>query len=396
MAALAAHVPDLSLVHLDRVPVLCFGATDSVQVGPGWQAQVRALVRPEVQDQGVPFSGGVVGFLGYEAGRFCERMPDPRPGASLGDGMFRRYPGALQRVDGQWLLAGDPDWVAAAQEVIHQALQSPIPPPRRPELLHAPADSEYLAGVQDILECIAAGEHYQVNLARRLELAATDTPQSLLLALLQDHPMAPHGAFLQGPKGTLISDSPELFWRLQAGQVHARPIKGTAPLGQAAALEQDPKERAELTMIVDLMRNDLGRVCVPGSIQVSPRRILELPTLLHAEQQVHGRLAPGMDALDLMDASFPPASITGAPKVQAMATIAELEPVPRGAYTGAIGAFLDGGDAEFSVAIRVLQCLRHTTLLHVGCGIVSDSVPASEVRETWLKARSWLGEGAGR
>ena len=217
----------------------------------------------------------------------------------------------------------------------------------------------------------------------------------LLAALLAAHPLAPHGAFLQVPGGALISDSPELFWRLESGRVHTRPIKGTAPLGCEAALESDPKERAELTMIVDLMRNDLGRVCTPGSVQVSPRRIFALPTLLHAEQQVEGRLAPGRDALDLMDASFPPASITGAPKVQAMATIHALESTPRGAYTGAIGAFLDGGDAEFSVAIRVLQALDHTTLLHVGCGIVADSDPASEVRETWLKARSWLGERPG-
>jgi anthranilate/para-aminobenzoate synthase component I len=156
-----------------------------------------------------------------------------------------------------------------------------------------------------------------------------------------------------------------------------------------AELEADPKERAELTMIVDLVRNDLGRVCAPGSVRAGPRQLSALPTLSHAAQSVFGQLQPGLDPFDLLSASFPPGSVTGAPKVAAMATIHALEEAPRGAYCGAWGFITDHGDAELAVSIRVAQVLGDEARVHVGCGVVADSDPDRELDETTLKAQAW-------
>lgn len=377
---------DVALLRLKGRPVLTWDAVEEVEVGPGWQGQLRALLRDQAPPAGLPFAGGVIGHLSYEAGRYCERMPLGKGRSVSGDGLFRRYPGALIQTPTGWVAAGQSDWVHRAISRI-DALPA-LAPPGLPcaHLSIAPPDADFAAGVQEILARIAVGECYQVNLARALVFESPLSAAALFARL----PFAAHGAFLRLQDSVLMSESPELFWSLSQGQVLTRPIKGTAPLGHAAELLADPKEKAELTMIVDLMRNDLGRVCEPGSVQAQARRVLELPTLLHAEQAVTGTLRAGVDAVDLMDASFPPGSVTGAPKVQAMALIHQLEPVPRGAYTGAIGAFVDGGDAEFSVAIRVAQWRAQRLTVHLGCGIVADSDPARETQETWLKAQAWM------
>jgi len=175
------------------------------------------------------------------------------------------------------------------------------------------------------------------------------------------------------------------------------PIKGTTTRGITGArelLENSEKERAELTMITDLVRNDLGRVARPGSVHTSARRIRTCGDLLHAEQEISARLSPGKDALDLLEASFPPGSVTGAPKVRAMEIIHELEDGPRGAYTGSIGSFFDDGSAHLNVAIRTATVCGGVGRFHVGAGIVADSDPDREWEETLSKGRAlcrWMG-----
>ena len=378
---------DIALLMIQGQPVLTWGAVVEVPVTSDWQRQVRDIVGAQRPPKGLAFAGGVIGHLAYEAGRFSERMPSGRGPSISGDGLFRRYPGALLFTPQGWVAAGDASWVHQAKRRVEDL---PALAPSRAvyaRLSKVPPDLDFARGVEEILARIAVGECYQVNLSRALVFESDEQPATLFARL----PLAPHGAFLRLRDSVLMSDSPELFWRLHEGQVQTRPIKGTAPIGAQAQLLADPKEQAELTMIVDLMRNDLGRVCLPGTVQTHARRVLALPTLLHAEQQITGTLSPTLDAVDLMDATFPPGSVTGAPKVQAMSLIHRLEPVARGAYTGAIGAFVDGGDAEFSVAIRVAQWRAHRLTVHVGCGVVADSDPQRETQESWLKAQSWMG-----
>lgn len=385
LAAGLRDAPDLAVLRLDQDWLICWGAQGFVRPGPGWVERARALVQTTSADPSVPFAGGLVGWLGYGAGAHVERMPAPWPNAGP-ELCLRRYPGALWGGPGRWRLAGSPEWVRAARARLERLGPVAPPPPAVGCLLPEPDPAAFERAVQVALDRIAAGDLYQTNLCRRLQVTGVDHPVDVWRRL----PGAAWQALLMDGARAVVSDSPELFLSVQGGVVRSRPIKGTRPLGQEAALLEDPKERAELTMIVDLVRNDLSRVCVPGSVRAGPRHVQSLATLAHAHQQVRGQLSPGRDALDAVAASFPPGSVTGAPKVQAMALIRELEQVPRGVYTGAIGAFADGGDAWLSVAIRVAQIQGDRADLHVGCGIVADSQPARELEESRLKAQSLL------
>jgi anthranilate/para-aminobenzoate synthase component I len=375
------------LVWLDdpgRKDIVVWGARGRVEAGPGFLERARSQLRPARPPAGVPFAGGLVGYIGYEAGRYVERMPAPRP-SPLPELCLRRYDGALVRDDTGWFAAGDLGFLERARAVMAAAVE---PPPSSPPLAVERGDDPavFLDGVAEALRAIRRGDYYQVNLSRRLEFQGVDDVMSLYRRLRRR--TAEYGALVQLPGGGLVSNSPELFVRVEQGQVTSRPIKGTRPLGQRDQLLKSPKERAELTMIVDLVRNDLGRVCEPGSVTAGARVVTSLPTLLHAEQTVRGRLAGGRDALDLVAASFPPGSVTGAPKVMAMQAIAALEPVARGPYTGCVGYFADGGDAQLSVAIRTASVLGSRAWAHVGCGIVADSDPVEEFHESEVKAQA--------
>ena len=384
MASLWSQHPDV--VWLDDAAhhdIVVWGATDSVAAGEGFIEGARRLLKPERPPSGVPFAGGLVGYIGYEAGRWVERMPQPVGPRPLPDLVLRRYEGALVRDAEGWVAAGAPDFVQQACRVVERAkaLETVV---RGQGVERAPEGARFLESVGRALEAIRGGDYYQVNLARRLEVRGVGDAFAAYRRLRRRY--AQYGALLRLGDAALLSNSPELFLQVQDGSVRSVPIKGTRPLGEEDALLADPKERAELTMIVDLVRNDLGRVCQPGSVRVSPRRVQEHPTLLHAEQAVHGVLRGGMDALDALGASFPPGSVTGAPKVMAMEAIRALEPVPRGAYTGCVGYFADGGDAQLSVAIRTASVVGDTAWVHVGCGIVADSDPQRELQESEIKA----------
>ncbi|NOY25297.1 MAG: anthranilate synthase component I family protein [Oligoflexia bacterium] len=250
-----------------------------------------------------------------------------------------------------------------------------------------------------------AGAHrgfYQVNLAWPLDLPAVDDPIGAWLALRKANP-AREGALLRHPDAWVLSNSPERYLHLertgQGLQLSSAPIKGTVPRdGGKAALEllrSSPKERAELTMIVDLVRNDLGRIAAPGTVRAEARTLRACGDLWHAEQVVRATARPGLDAWDVVAASFPPGSVTGAPKVAAMKVIAELEGRPRGLYTGAIVALGDNGEGWLSVVIRTATISGGRAQVFVGAGIVADSKPEAEWRETLAKARA-LAKAVGR
>ncbi|MEX0607274.1 MAG: aminodeoxychorismate synthase component I, partial [Halofilum sp. (in: g-proteobacteria)] len=243
------------------------------------------------------------------------------------------------------------------------------------------------------------GDCYQVNLAQRFEVAASGDPWVAFRRLRTINP-APFAAYLNGPDAQVLSVSPERFlWADAEGHVETRPIKGTRPRNAdaaadaalAQALATSPKDRAENVMIVDLLRNDLGKVCATGSVRV-PRLcdIESFPTVHHLVSTVIGRLAPEHHALDLLRACFPGGSITGAPKIRAMEIIEELEPQRRGVYCGSIGYVGFDGAMDTNIAIRTLVYSEGRARFWAGGGIVIDSEAESEYQETFDKAAAML------
>jgi para-aminobenzoate synthetase component 1 len=255
----------------------------------------------------------------------------------------------------------------------------------------------YLAAVARAVEYIHAGDVFQVNYAHEFRAGYRGDPLALYLALRAHNP-APYGAYLDTGRGSaILSTSPELFLSVRDRTVVTRPIKGTRPRGedesgdarQADELRFSEKDAAELAMIVDLERNDLGRVCRPGSIEVSEAGAIEAyASVWHRVAEVRGELEEGADRVDLLAATFPGGSITGAPKIRAMEIIDELEAGRRGPYTGSIGILTDHGAMELNIAIRTPVVARGEVRLWVGGGIVADSAPGAEYRETLDKGRA--------
>jgi para-aminobenzoate synthetase component I len=330
-----------------------------------------------------------IGYFSYDLGRRFERLrgaglpPSPWPDFEV------RFYDALW-VNGE-IWARDE---GAAKRLRARLEHVPPPPaPLRLGLLEALEPTErHLAGVQRVLEYLRAGDVYQVNLARRLGTKFSPEQSWSLFARLQQDAPAPHAIWFPGGDGScVIGNSPERFLRIQDGLVETRPIKGTRPReGNAAELAQHPKDLAEHIMIVDLERNDLGRVCVTGSVEVVGfARTVSLPTVHHLVTTVRGRLRPEIGLAALLRATFPGGSITGAPKIRAMEIIDELEPARRGPYCGATGWLGGAGDLDLAVAIRTALVYDERMTLWVGGGIVADSVPEAELAETEVKARAF-------
>ena len=256
---------------------------------------------------------------------------------------------------------------------------------------------KYLSAARRAIGYIAAGDVFQVNFAQAFEVATTRRPREIWMELQRRTP-ATYGAFIDAGDFAIVSNSPELFFRIEPlgdgrRRITTRPIKGTRPRGPGMrdALERSEKDRAELAMIVDLERNDLGRICEIGSVRVvEPRAIEEHPTVYHGVATIEGLLRPDVTLADVFRSMFPCGSITGCPKIRAMQIIDELEPEPRGPYCGAIGYVDADGSAEFSVAIRTMTIRAGVARVSVGGGIVADSDPADEHRETIVKARAML------
>jgi para-aminobenzoate synthetase component I len=247
------------------------------------------------------------------------------------------------------------------------------------------SEAEYAAAVLAVREAIARGDVYQVNLVQHLSAPFRGDPRRLAAALARFRPLAPS---LAGDGWAIASASPELFLARRARRVWTMPIKGTRPLGEHVEGEKDA---AEHTMIVDLERNDLSRVCEPGSVrwpELMAER--ELAGVTHLVSRVEGTLRAGVGLAELLRATFPGGSVTGAPKLAALAEIARLEPVGRGASMGALGTVRGNGDLELALTIRTFAIAGGRIHLWVGGGIVWDSVPAEEIAESWTKARPLL------
>jgi para-aminobenzoate synthetase component 1 len=257
--------------------------------------------------------------------------------------------------------------------------------------------------VRRAIDYIRAGDVFQVNLSQRLSAAWEGDPFALYARLRRTSP-APFMALARLGGADVISASPERFLRRRGDRVETRPIKGTRPRGagpaedrrEALALRSSAKDRAENVMIVDLSRNDLGRVAAYGTVEVTELCALEShPGVHHLVSGVAARLRPAVAVADIVRATFPPGSVTGAPKIRALEIIEELEPVRRGPYCGAIGCFAPGGDLDLSVAIRTFVAARGRLHLQVGGAVVADSDPALEWLETMHKAARLLAAAGG-
>jgi aminodeoxychorismate synthase component I len=262
------------------------------------------------------------------------------------------------------------------------------------ELLSSCGEIEFCRRVERAQDYIRQGEIYQVNLAHRFQADWRGNPYTLFESLMQRSP-APGSAFLDFGDQKILCSSPELFLKIQGRHIVTRPIKGTRPRdrdpirdGQMAyELISDPKELAELIMITDLERNDIGQICEYGSVHVTDLVKMEkYPQVYHLVSTVEGDLRPEVDAVEAVRACFPGGSITGAPKKRAMEIIQELEGLDRGIYTGAIGYFAFNGDVSLSMAIRTMLVEDEKVHFHVGSGITIDSIPEREYQETLHKA----------
>ena len=366
----------------------------------GWGDFVRRSIRAPQGNIG-SFSGGVIGWLGYEAGQSVETMPPPQSERATHDVCLWRVDGAIEGCNrsGEVIVRGDATFKEEAQRLLDHAakvrirLSSSGPSqPWRPDN-HDARSNTYINGVKSILEHVQAGDVYQVNLAWEQTAIPMQDAIQAWLRIRSENP-ATRGCYLRQAGVEIISNSPELFLSVDPTdrRIQSTPIKGTAPIAGGLpareSLELSPKERAELTMIVDLVRNDLGRVAVPGSVQAQERQLRRCGDLWHAEQMVEAMLSEGNDAVSAVEAAFPPGSVTGAPKVRAMEVIHRLEPAPRGVYTGCIGWFSDDGGAHLNVAIRTATVVDGHARFHVGAGIVAESQPNNEWAETLAKARA--------
>ena len=248
------------------------------------------------------------------------------------------------------------------------------------------SEDEYAAAVDAVRDAIAEGDVYQVNLVQHLSAPFDGDPAGLARALAPLRPLEP--APLAGPGWTIVSASPELLLSRRGNVVRTSPIKGTRPAGVSV---DSPKDAAEHVMIVDLERNDLSRVCVPGSVrwpELLEER--ELAGVTHLVATVEGELRDGVPLAELLDAVLPGGSVTGCPKIAALDLIAGLEPVGRGASMGALGRVYPNGDLDLALTIRTFAVAEGTVHLWVGGGIVWDSDPRAEVEESWVKARPLL------
>jgi para-aminobenzoate synthetase component I len=250
-------------------------------------------------------------------------------------------------------------------------------------------EAEYRSAVEAVQASIAEGDVYQVNLVQHLSAPFAGDPHRLAARLALLRPL--HGRPLSGKGWTIVSASPELFLARRGNRVWTKPIKGTRPLEARDELSDSEKDAAEHVMIVDLERNDLSRVCKPGSIRW-PELLVEqrLAGVSHLVSTVEGRLRPDAGLAELLAATFPGGSVTGAPKISAVDHIAALEPVGRGASMGALGTLRPNGDLDLALTIRTFAVVEDRVHLWVGGGIVWDSDPAEEIEESWVKARPLL------
>lgn len=359
-----------------------------------------------------PFQGGAAGYLGYELARFLENIPvtgaDDMQLPDMAIGFYDQviaFDGLVRRA---WLVARDtgaPDAAARydrMREGIRAARACELPPPPQDFDIGAWSANfsraDYERTVAHIVAYILDGDIFQANIAQRFAVALGGAFDRFgFYRRLRDVNPAPYAAYLEMGEFAIASSSPERFLKLADGKVEARPIKGTRPRGKtreqdralARALLASEKDRAENVMIVDLLRNDLSRVCADASIEVPSLCELEsFASVHHLVSAITGVLRAGLGAVDALRTAFPGGSITGAPKIRAMQIIAELEPHVRGPYCGSIGYIGFDGAMDMNIAIRTIALNARQAVFHAGGGIVADSEPAAEYAESLDKARA--------
>jgi len=371
----------------------------------------------------VPFTGGAVGYLSYDLCHFIERLPaTATDDLELPECYFGFYDLILAFDNLQnktyVVSTGFPELneserTARAEkrlgEMKGKITTAPDPTTSAPPMATSSlieqvalkggfTHQEYVAAVEKARQYIIAGDIFEVNLSQRFETELSITPYELYRRLRQINP-APFACYLNFDEVTVVSASPERFLRTRGDWVETRPIKGTRPRGKtpeedatlASQLKNSTKDRAENIMIVDLERNDLGRVCRYGTVNVTELAILEVfPTIFHLTSTVEGRLREGKNCIDLLKATFPGGSITGAPKVRAMEIIDELEPTRRSVYTGGIGYLSFNDDIDLNIAIRTFLIKGNKAYFQVGGAVVYDSDPEAEYQETLDKARALI------
>ena len=367
------------------------------------RAALRLAPRPLPGMPGVPLPGGLVGVSAYDLVRFFERLPArARPDLPVPDACYLAPKSFLvfdHVTRGMALLhAGPESERKLLRAEIIRALRGPLPPRRRRIRIAPPVPSltrdEFLAGVARTKEYIAAGDVYQLVLSVRFMGEGSLDPFETYraLRLLNPSPYLYYGDF---GDFTVVGSSPEALVKLNAGRAQLRPIAGTRPraedpeedLARERELLADAKEGAEHVMLVDLARNDLGRVARAGSVHVDPYRVIERYShVMHIVSGVAGELAPEHDLFDLFAAAFPAGTLVGAPKVRAMEIIDELEPVRRGLYGGTYGYFGHGGDMDQAITIRTLVFAGDRYVYQAGAGIVADSSPEAEHEEVLAKS----------
>jgi anthranilate synthase component I len=390
-------------------------AAGEQRLGHGLLEALRAsLGRPAAVVPGLPrFTGGLVGYLSYDAVRLFEKIPDrhgaaARPLASFSFyGSLVAFDHVLQRIV---LISNAAPGERAAYDAARAELDALEADLRRAPAAsgHAPGQrpngnglgdgAAYRAAVERAKDYIAAGDIFQVVLSRQHDVACAAAPFSVYRALRMVNP-SPYMYFLKEEGRAIAGASPEMLVRVEGQSVETRPLAGTRPRGASDAEDErlgrellaDPKERAEHVMLVDLGRNDLGRVCRFGSVRVPEfMKVERYSHVLHIVSSVLGELQDDKDALDALVATFPAGTLSGAPKIRAMEIIDELEGGARGLYGGALGYLDLAGNLDFCIAIRTLTIEAGRARVQAGAGIVADSEPASEQRETEAKAGAML------
>ena len=398
--------PRKTLITRGDITGICDGDRLSISRKSPFELLQQALGPAKEGIEGIPFCGGAIGYFGYDLARRLERLPslaeDDTPVPELAVGVYDWALVVDHKRQRSWMVGEDPAQLRVTRERLlsHQRADRKRLNSFRTNgpIICNISHPHYLEAIDRIQRYIHAGDCYQVNFARRFSVATQGDPWLAYRQLRQLNP-APFGAYLNTPGCQVLSSSPERFLQSRAGVVETRPIKGTCPRGLnteqdrrlAAGLENSEKDRAENLMIVDLMRNDLGKVCAPGTVEVP--ELFKLESFIrvhHLVSTVRGRLAPEQTALKLLRACFPGGSITGAPKLRAMQIIEELEPNRRGVYCGAIGYIGFDGAMDTNIAIRTLQISNGMTHLWAGGGIVADSDPEQEYQETYHKAAALL------
>jgi anthranilate synthase component 1 len=376
-----------------------------------------------VKVEGLPrFFGGMVGYLAYDAVRFFEALPDQtEDDLGLPDAVFLLTDTLLifdnlsqkiqvvsnafvpdtteNSIDGAYDLALSKieALVADLSKPLDRPLVAPVPA-RPPEVESTFSREGFCQAVLRCKEYVAAGDIIQAVLSQRLEVKTAAQAFDVYRALRIINP-SPYMFFLRLGDLELAGSSPEVLVRLEEGQIDLRPIAGTRPRGRheledrrlAAELLDDPKERAEHIMLVDLGRNDVGRVATPGSVEVNELMVIERYShVMHIVSNVRGKLQKAQDAFDLLRATYPAGTVSGAPKIRAMEIIEELEPAKRGPYAGAIGYVSFSGNMDTCITIRTILFAKERAWIQVGAGIVADSDPDREYQETLSKAAAML------